>query len=352
MPSTLFSPEEIKAQTRQLWHTCFPQDSEDFLDIYFNEKYTDERNLTVRSNGQVVSAMQLLPYRMTLYGTVLHTGYVSGLGTLPAYRSRGYARNLLYEANRRLFVQGGALSFLIPGSEELRHYYEQPHNGSYWTSAFRRELPLDISQDGPTDKITVERPDEWPESLYVYYRSMTSALPFMIHPSEDDFFAALETVDLEPEGYVLTAYRKRRLVGVCVAVKEANGKVYIRTLAISETATRAAFVKYLCKACGVDQVYRRFIIPGANKETVPYAMARVVNVPLFLSAIARPNPGFQLHVGVDGDLFLPENNGWYIIENGRVRLTDIKPDNIVTPGGLAAMFLAAQPVVMDLLLDE
>ena len=33
-------------------------------------------------------------------------------------------------------------------------------------------------------------------------------------------------------------------------------------------------------------------------------------------------------------------------------LTDEKPDSIVTPGGLAAMFMAAQPMVMDLLLDD
>ena len=38
--------------------------------------------------------------------------------------------------------------------------------------------------------------------------------------------------------------------------------------------------------------------------------------------------------------------------NGRVRLTDIRPESIITPGGLAAMFMAAQPIVMDMMLDE
>ena len=145
---------------------------------------------------------------------------------------------------------------------------------------------------------------------------------------------------------------KNPSVGFCLAVKEPNGKVYIRTLAITETSTRAAFVDYLCRECGVDQVYRRFCLPGSLKGCVPYAMARVINVPHFLSAIATRNPGFQLHIGVDGDMDIPENNGWYIVENGRVRLTDLKPESIVTPGGLAAMFMAAQPMVLDLMLDE
>lgn len=321
------------------------------MDIYFEDKYTDNANLTIRHNGQVVSAMQLLPYRLTFYGSVQHAGYVSGLATLPEHRGKGYATNLLNEAHRRLYAQGATLSFLIPGSEELRSFYERAEHGAYWTSVFRQELPLDVSNDGSFDKIEVTRPDEWPQELYVFYRRLTSELPFMIHPSENDFYAALEAADLQ-DGYVLVARRKRRMVGFCLAVKEGNGRVYMRTLAITETATRAAFVNYLCRECGVDKVYRRFCLPGSLKNSTPYAMARVINVPRFLHTIAQPNPGFQLHVGIDGDLSIPENNGWYIIENGRVRLTDLKPDSIVTPGGLAAMFMAAQPMVLDMLLDE
>lgn len=346
----LFNPEEIKNQTRELWKTCF-NDSEDFMDIYFADKYTDESNLTIRHNGQVVAAMQLLPYRMTFYGTVQHVGYISGLGTLPAFRGKGYASNLLHEAHRRLYSQGATLSLLIPQDNELRSFYEKPQHGAYWTAVYRQELPLDTSNDGNFDKIEVSRPDEWGEDLYVYYRRLTSELPFMVHPSENDFFAALEAADLE-DGYILVAHRKRRMVGFCLAVKEPNGKVYIRTLAITEAATRAAFVDYLCKECGVDKVHRRFCLPGSLKDSVPYAMARVINVPLFLSAIVSTNPGFQLHIGVEGDLDIPENNGWYMIENGKVRLTDVRPESIVTPGGLAAMFMAAQPMVLDLMLDE
>lgn len=346
----LFTPEEIKQQTRELWRNCFDK-SEDFLDIYFDEKYTDESNLTIRHNGSVVAAMQLLPYRFTFYGSVQHVGYVSGLATLPDYRNRGFASNLIHEAHRRLFKQGATLSVLIPQDEEQRKFFEKPQHGSFWTAVYRQELPLDTTNDGTFDKIEVSQPDEWGNDLYVFYHRLTAELPFMMHPSENDFFAALEAADLK-EGYVLVAHRKRRIVGFCLAEKESNGRVYIRTLAITETATRAAFVDYLCKTCGVDKVYRRFCMPGSLKGAEPYAMARVINVPRFLSAIATPNPGFQLHIGVDGDMDVPENNGWYIVENGRVRLTDVKPESIVTPGGLAAMFMAAQPMVMDMMLDE
>lgn len=346
----LLSPEEIKQQTRDLWRTCL-HSSEEFMDIYFDEKYTHDNNLTIRHDGNVIAALQLQPYRFTFYGTVLRAGYLTGLATLPKHRERGYASNLIHEAHRRLFRQGATISFLIPTNNEQRQFFEKPQHGSFWTAVYRQNLPLDITNDGNFDKIEITRPDEWPNELYVFYRRLTSELPFMMHPSESDFFAAIEDADLKG-GYVLVARRKRRMVGFCLAVQEADGNVYIRTLAITETAVRAAFVDYLCKACHVDKVYRRFCLPGSLKGSEPYAMARVINVPRFLSAIATPNPGFQLHIGVDGDFDIPENNGWYIVEDGRVRLTDEKPDNIVTPGGLAAMFMAAQPMVLDMLLDE
>ena len=76
----LLSQEEIKQQTRELWRNNFSH-SDEFLDIYFDEKYADENNLTIRHDGNVVASMQLLPYRYTFYGTVLRAGYLNGLCT-------------------------------------------------------------------------------------------------------------------------------------------------------------------------------------------------------------------------------------------------------------------------------
>ena len=46
------------------------------------------------------------------------------------------------------------------------------------------------------------------------------------------------------------------------------------------------------------------------------------------------------------------NKGGYELKNGSVDYTDQMPERIVTPGGLAAMFLAAQPLILDLMMDE
>ena len=81
-------------------------------------------------------------------------------------------------------------------------------------------------------------------------------------------------------------------------------------------------------------------------------MARVVNAERFLRTVLAAHQDFQIHIGVDGDLDVPENNGYYRIHGGRLEITDSKPESIVTPGGLAAMFIGAQPTYMEMMLDE
>ncbi len=344
----LLSKEETKQQTRNLWKDCF-NDTDDFLDIYFEDKYTDERNLTVRQDGRVIAAMQLLPYRFTFYGSVLHAGYISGLCVQPEFRRSGKASQLIREAHRELFRQGGTLSFLIPGSESLRQFYEKPEHGAFWTSTFRKDVVL--NDNGSEDaRIEIRRPDYWADDLYVYYKRNLKG-DFVFRPSPEDFYAALSTCDLE-NGYILVAYRKRRVAGLCLAVPETGQVVRVRSILADGEVVRNMLLRHLKTLSGATQVRVRMPSPGALKGVEPYAMARVVSVPKFLGAVLRACPDFQIHIGVDGDLDIPENNGYYIIENGRLGVTDSKPDSIITPGGLAAMFLGAHPTNVEMMLDE
>ena len=345
----LLTEEEIKQQTRSLWKNCF-QDSEEFLDIYFDEKYDKETNITLQPDGEVVGAVQSLPYRMTFYGAVTRANYISGLSVAAPYRKRGMASALLHEAHRRMYQQGSLLSFLIPGSQELQHFYEQPTHGAYWTAVYRKLEEVGIS--GPIDeKIEITQPDEWGQDLYVFFRRHTDSQPFMLHPSENDFFAALADCDLEG-GMVLVARRKRRLLGIGLAVVEKDGKCVLRSLLATDESVKDCFIAYLQQQLGVEHVYARVAVAGSTPGAEPYAMARVVNVEKFLRTVVSVYPDFELHIGVGDDQDIPENNGYYLVKDGKVTVTDERPDSIVTPGGLAAMFLAAHPLIFEMMLDE
>jgi len=347
--TAFLSPAEIKAQTRELWRSCF-DDSEDFLDIYFAEKYADRYNFALQSDGRVVSAMQLLPYRFTFYGSVLHAGYVSGLATLPSYRGRGYGSSILRDALHRLYEQQGTLAFLVPADEGLRSWYEKAQHGAFWTASAYAERTFTVEEEAAENDIAVLRPEEWRDSLYVFYHRHTAKQPFMLHPARNDFFAALEDADLS-SGYILEARRRGKMVGFCVAVPEEDGRVCIRSLVARSAAVRNAFLRYLQREEGAACLFERSDVPMETPESRPYLMARVVNVLRLLEAVAAFDPSFYLHIGVDGDVFVPENNGWYEVQNGKVHVTDSRPTQIVTPGGLATLFLGADSVSASFLLD-
>lgn len=126
----------------------------------------------------------------------------------------------------------------------------------------------------------------------------------------------------------------------------------MRSLLVTHQEVKDLFVRQLKQLAGVDHIYARVPSPGAVNGATPFAMARVINVKHFLSAVVKVYPDFEIHIGVDGDLDVPENNGFYLVGKGKVQLTDQRPDSIVTPGGLAAMFLGAHPTLIEMMLNE
>ena len=87
----------MKEDVRKLWELCF-HDSPAFTDLYFQMRYSNEVNLTIRSGNTVIAAMQTLPYPMTFCGQTINTSYISGACTHPDFRDKGVMRELLAEA--------------------------------------------------------------------------------------------------------------------------------------------------------------------------------------------------------------------------------------------------------------
>ena len=58
----------IKEKVKALWKLCF-EDSEAFIEMYFRLRYNNEVNIAIESGDEVISALQMLPYPMTLWQT-------------------------------------------------------------------------------------------------------------------------------------------------------------------------------------------------------------------------------------------------------------------------------------------
>ncbi|GAB6011044.1 GNAT family N-acetyltransferase [Viscerimonas tarda] len=107
---------------RQMWKTCFG-DSDEFMDIYFSRKYKHENTLIYFEEGVAVSSLQLLPYEMRFYGSIVPVAYISGACTLPGYRGKGYMKSLLMASYKLMQERRIPISLLVPAKEWLYGFY-------------------------------------------------------------------------------------------------------------------------------------------------------------------------------------------------------------------------------------
>ena len=357
------SSEEIYRQTRALWATCFPGDTPDFLDLYFSRRYTAQRNLTLQKDEHVVVAGQLLPFKFTLSHKQIPVGYISGLCTDPNYRQKGWASQWISQAHRRMYKEGNLISFLIPGDAKLRQWYENPLHGAYSTVSNRISVPLAPQTHSVYDlPVEITRQTECTPDLWKFYNTFGGRHDYEIRHDRDSFETAILTALIEG-ATLLVARRKHNIIGFCLSVKEtqrADSEPQIQNAQIQKvrfmltTDERLIHIfSYQLRQLTQEEVFMNGGCPIQGfKSSLPYGMARIVDVPRFLRMMALVHPGLQMTVGVREDKDLPENNGNYEICDGQVHIATATPSNIVTPGGLAVLFLGSQAVQMPLMLDE
>ena len=103
-------------EVRALWKRCFPEDSEAYLDWMMAHKFAPERARGLIEDGKLVSALHLLPLRLTIRGREMAFPFVSGAGTLPEFRGRGLMNRLLDGVFAQIREEGGCAVGLYPFS--------------------------------------------------------------------------------------------------------------------------------------------------------------------------------------------------------------------------------------------
>lgn len=116
--------EYTRSFVRTIWKDVFG-DSDEYLNLFFSEKYKDENTLLAIEEGRVVASLQMLPYEITFYNEKITFYYLAGLATLPAYRNRGLMAQLIKKSHELMRERQIPLSILIPAEESLFAYYER-----------------------------------------------------------------------------------------------------------------------------------------------------------------------------------------------------------------------------------
>ena len=117
-----FAGDTTEQQVWDMWKTVFG-DSDDYMQLYFKYKYRNENTLIYIEDDKAVSSLQMLSYKFTFCGEVIPVQYLSGVCTLPEYRGKGYARELLLKSFEVAIERGIPLVILVPQEDWLLSFY-------------------------------------------------------------------------------------------------------------------------------------------------------------------------------------------------------------------------------------
>ncbi len=177
--TSYLAPEE-KADTMQLWRSCFPEDSEPFVAYYYQEKARDNRILAKKQNGLVVSMAQLNPYDVVIKGRTLRLDYIVGVATEESRRGRGYMGALLRQLLRDMASDRRPFTFLMPAAAEIYLPYDFTYicNLPSWKlkEEAARTTERRICADTPQDcELAADYMERWLDKRYDLYCRRDSA---------------------------------------------------------------------------------------------------------------------------------------------------------------------------------
>lgn len=119
-----FADKSTEQQVWDMWKTVFG-DSDDYMEVYFRHKYSNENTLIYIKDGKAVSSLQMLHYNFTFCGSEIPIIYLSGVCTLSSYRGRGYSSKLLMKSFEVAAERSIPLLLLVPQEEWLLRFYEK-----------------------------------------------------------------------------------------------------------------------------------------------------------------------------------------------------------------------------------
>lgn len=105
---------EDKDETKHLWHMCFPEDSESFIEYYYKEKTKDNEILVKKDNGFLISMVQYNPYAVKLRGRLWKLDYLVGVATEESRRREGHFRDVFVKMFHDEEAAGKPITYLVP----------------------------------------------------------------------------------------------------------------------------------------------------------------------------------------------------------------------------------------------
>jgi predicted acetyltransferase len=307
-----YAADNQKQNIIDCWKTAFPNDSEAFVNFYFEKKYKNENTL-LYFKDDLAASLQMLPYKMSYYKHRINTAYISGAMTLPQYRNRGLMGNLLIHAFGEMRKRGDILTTLIPQEPWLIGFYKK----FGYTPCFEYELTAINSNDYPKspDKMQFKEYEHTDfENVYRFHKRYFSEQNLCIQKSQADFSIMIEECQTF-EGNVYLLIDKAETVGLCFCFSS-NGKIILKDCIAKDENYRYYFLSKLMQKFGNQPVFLYSPVAEASKSEV-LGMARIIDAPKLMTLFAKAHPHLEFSVKIEDGSIL-ENNITLSVSNGKV----------------------------------
>ena len=325
-------------KARKLWEEVFEEDTEKFLDYY--EDYVADHNqiFAEEEAGDVVSMVQLNPYRVHMGETEADSYYIVAVATRESCRHQGRMRRLLTEALQQMYQEKIPFTFLMPASESI--YLPFDFVTVYRQSLFTCGVVIPGSNDNcwhciPCRWEQLKELAEW-SNVFLQNHSEISTV------RTEDYYKRIWKEQESMNGQILLFYEGSQIKGYCFTGYEGSGEAWeivveadnpeeqtgseLRAASDSQALANRRAVEALTRWFGEkDQLPMRICgflpesyidgIPLSEMTYRPMTMVRIVNLEAFVSRIRAKKPvQFVLYIK---DPIIPENCGTFCFEVGR-----------------------------------
>ncbi|MDR2765619.1 MAG: GNAT family N-acetyltransferase [Tannerella sp.] len=261
----------MKEQVMELWKMSF-DDSDDFVQLYFNRVYREENVLALCENGRVISALQMRPCEMSYCGTVIPAAYVCDVCTLPSERGKGWMSRLMHQALEVMRERGYAITTLIPATESLFGLYER----FGYAKAFDHSIEMHFIENTPPDPSPcriVSGRQLPPETLYAYYNLKQQEHPCTVLHSAEGWEILLQDCRMAGGEAWLVLWHDLP-VGMALAIPD-DGMMYVKEIICENADIRYFLVQHIMNQSGNTMALVH--CPPVLSNARPYGMARVLD---------------------------------------------------------------------------
>lgn len=207
-----FAEEKDTQEVRALFDLCFPDES-GFNAYYFEYIYRPEQTLLYMQGDKLCAMVQMLPYQLSMNGSVGEATYIYGACTHPAYRRKHLMAQLLEASFKEDTQKGRIASFLIPQEAWLFDFYFP--FGYLPTFTMQRESIFRVADSQTAD---IRELTDWQEADRLYHVCVEQENCYILR-DENDWRAQLSMFDSLSAG-AFGLYESERLTAYAFVWQE------------------------------------------------------------------------------------------------------------------------------------